>query len=114
MGTDIDDILGSKPARKKRNTYYRRKDHGDLHRLIGKALPYICGPDGVANLHELAKELELTYAACHKWMRPGQAHKIPPKRADRIVELSQAYADSGHAPPKFKPATKAEFLPFLF
>ena len=112
--TKDDDILGGKAARKPRDTVYRRKNRGELHTLISKALPFICGPDGVANLHKLAEKLELTYAAVHKWMPPGEEHCIPPKRAEQIVDLSTDYADSGSAPKGFKPVSKADFLPYFF
>lgn len=116
MTADIDDIIGqeAKGRRGKRDTYYRRKNRGPLHHLIGRALPSICGPDGVANLHELAKTLDLTYAAVHKWMRPDAEHKIPAKQARRIVKLSEEFAENKDAPKSFKPVSEADFLPFLF
>ncbi len=113
MNSDLDDLVGTTASNHKRAAY-PRKDHGGLHHLIGRALPYLCDAQGVANLHQLAEILKLTYAACHKWVRPGRSHKIPPKRAEEICKLSQEFADSGKAPKGFKPVTKADFLPFMF
>lgn len=115
MTTDLDDLIGSNSGTgKKRKSEYPRKDHGELHQLIGRALPYLCGAGGVANLHTLAAQLQITYAACHKWMRPGQKHKIPAQRVAQICKLSADFAESGKAAKNFKPVTKIDFLPFMF
>lgn len=117
MAADIEDLIGT-PARRKgrrRTATHKRKDHGELHHLIGRALPYLCDRSGVANLHKLAEMLRMTYAGVHKWVRPGMdRHKIPPKRVEEICELSEKFALSEEAPDDFLPVRKVDFLPYMY
>lgn len=116
MLKDLDELIGETPSgtklrKRNRTKRNRRRSLGKLHDALSKALPDLCDSTGVCDLHALAEKLELSYVAVWKWMRPGQTNRLPARHAGSIAELSKKQKTGGAG---FAPATKADFLPFIF
>lgn len=84
---------------------------GPLHDILSAGLPDLCNKKtGLISPGKLAKALNITKQAVHKWFHPSRPNRVPAGKIQTLVKLS---ADQARSDSSYKPLTADRLLPYV-